>query len=279
MLTVVFGASGNVGRHVVAGLNAVGAQVRLTSRAPGTAVLPPGTDAVAADLDRAETLPAALEGAQKVFLYARPEGIDGFVAAAESAGVKHVVLLSSSAVVYGDPTSDPIASMHVRVESALEASALEWTFIRPGMFATNTLWWWQETIRAGGVVRLPYPEARTDLVHEKDLAAMAVTALSGSAHQGKSYLVSGPEALTMRQQVRHIGDAIGRDIAVEECSLEQGREDLEKTVPPFVAEALLAGWKAAVDSPPSLSTAIADVTGWPARTFAQWAEDHADDFR
>jgi uncharacterized protein YbjT (DUF2867 family) len=75
---------------------------------------PPGSEVVTADLENPETLPAVLDGAQRVFLYTKPEGIDGFVTTAESAGVQHVVLLSS------------------------------------GMFATNTLWWWRNSIRDKG---------------------------------------------------------------------------------------------------------------------------------
>ncbi|MEV6275072.1 NAD(P)H-binding protein [Nocardia sp. NPDC051832] len=276
MSIVVFGASGNVGRHVVTGLNSVGAHVRMTSRNPGA--LPGGAEAVAADLDRPETLPAALDGAQSVFLYAKPEGIDGFVAAAESAGVQHVVLLSSVAATDPDPASNPIAWMHHRVESALADSDLAWTFLRPGMFATNLLWWWQESIRSQNEVYLPYPESRMAVVHEKDLAAVAVTTLTDPAHRGVAYPVLGTESITMRERVRHIADAVGRDIAVVESTVEHARGELEKTVPPVVATAILAGWKAATEQPPQLSTTVRDVTGRPAQTFAEWARDHADDF-
>src|SRR6266516_6823303 len=103
MVTVVFGARGNVGRHVAAGLRAAGVPVRATSRNPD----PAQPEVVAADLDRPETLAAALTGAERVFLYARPLGIDGFVTAARSAGVRHVVLLSSAAVLSADVEHNP----------------------------------------------------------------------------------------------------------------------------------------------------------------------------
>lgn len=191
MVTVVFGARGNVGRHVAAGLISGGDQVRLTSRAPDTAGFPRGAQVVTADLERPETLPAALEGAQRVFLYAKPDGIDGFVAAAETAGVRHVVLLSSGAAL--DSNADnPIARMHTIVESAIEKSSLEWTFIRPGMFATNALWWWQKSIRDEGAVRVPYADTRTAPIHEQDLAALAVTALTEPGHHGHATLCGAP---------------------------------------------------------------------------------------
>ncbi|MBF6339930.1 NAD(P)H-binding protein [Nocardia abscessus] len=278
MVTVVFGARGNVGRHVAAGLISRGEQVRLTGRAPDAAGFPPGAQVVAADLERPDTLPAALEGAERVFLYAKPDGIDGFVSAAETSGVRHVVLLSSGAVLQNN-ADNPIARMHTVVESAIEKSDLEWTFIRPGMFATNALWWWQKSIRDEGVVRMPYPDSRTAPIHEQDLAAIAVTALTEPGHHGHAYSVWGPESLTLRQQVRHIGEAIGRDIAFEAVSVEQARTALSASMPAIGVEAVIAGWEAGTVAPPQVSTIIEEITGRPARTFAQWAQDHATDFR
>lgn len=279
MTTVVFGATGNVGKYVAAELKSKDERVRLTSRDLGAAGFPPEADAVAADLDRPETLPAALDGARRVFLYAKPAGIEGFVTAAEAAGVRHVVLLSSSAVLTEDPTSDPISWAHAFVESAIEKSGMEWTFLRPGMFAANALWWWRKSIRDEGVVRLPYPDARTTPIHEKDLAALAVTALTQPGHHGRAYLVSGPESLTLRHQVRHIGEAIGRDITVEAVGIDRARADLLETLPPLVADGILRGWKAGTATPPATPASITEITGQPAHTFAQWAADHADDFR
>ncbi|WP_433757673.1 NAD(P)H-binding protein [Nocardia sp. CA-135398] len=279
MVTVVFGARGNVGRHVVEGLLSRAEQVRSTSRDPGAAGFPPGTEVVAADLEQPDTLPAALEGAQRVFLYAKPEGIDGFVAAAEAAGVRHVVFLSSGAVLQSNASSNPIAVMHSVIESAIEKSDLEWTFIRPGMFATNALWWWQHSIRDAGVVRMPYPDARTAPIHEKDLAALAVTALTEPGHHGQAYTVWGPESLTLREQVQQIGAAIDREIVFEVISDDEARAELSKTMPEIGVEAVLAGWKAGITEPPQISTVIEDITGRPAHTFAQWARDHAHDFR
>ncbi|GGL07876.1 NAD(P)H-binding protein [Nocardia jinanensis] len=278
MITVVFGARGNVGRHVAAGLAEQGGRVRLTGREPDPADFPPGAELVAADLERPETLPAALEDAKRVFLYAKPDGIEEFVAAAEAAGVERVVLLSSGAVLPDEAARNSIGRMHRIVESALEKSALEWTFIRPGMFATNALWWWQRSIREKGSVRVPYPEARTAPIHERDLAALAVTALSEPGHARRAYSAWGPEALTLRQQVQHIGAAIGREIAFEVVSVEQARADLSEIMPAIGVDAVLAGWQAGAAEPPEVSTIVEEITGRPGRTFAQWAVDHAHDF-
>ncbi|WP_327147899.1 NAD(P)H-binding protein [Nocardia sp. NBC_01329] len=279
MVTVVFGARGNVGRHVAAGLIERDEQIRTTSREPGAGDFPTGAHVVTADLERPETLPAALEGAERVFLYAVPDGVDGFVKAARDAGVRQVVLLSSGAVTPGDTADNPIARMHARVESAIEESGLSWTFIRPGMFATNALWWWQKSIREKGIVRMPYPEARTAPVHERDLAALAVTALTEPGHGGRVYPVAGPEASTLRQQVRDIGTALGREIPLEVVSVDQARAGLGETMPAIGVEAVLAGWRAGTEAPPEVSTLVEEITGRPGRTFAQWAKDHVTDFR
>jgi uncharacterized protein YbjT (DUF2867 family) len=279
MATVVFGARGNVGRHVAAGLLAAGEQVRVTSRNPTTAGFPSGMQVAAADLEEPGTLPAALAGAENVFLYAKAAGVQGFVEAARAAGVRHVVLLSSAAVVNADAEHNPIARQHRAVELAIEQSGIDWTFIRPGMFAANTRWWWAEPIRRASAVRLPWPDAQTAPVHEKDIAALAVAALAGHAHSGQAYTVYGPQSLTLRQQVRHIGDAIGQEISLSVIAAGRARQELAASTSPAAADAVIGAWRAGNGGPAPTSVIVEKITGRPARTFAEWAADHADDFR
>jgi uncharacterized protein YbjT (DUF2867 family) len=106
-----------------------------------------------------------------------------------------------------------------------------------------------------------------------------VTALTEPGHSRQAYTVYGAESLTLRRQVEHIGQAIGRQIRVEVVSAEQSRTELGKTMPPFVAEGILRQWTAGNGVPAPISVIVAKITGSPARTFAQWAADHADDFR
>jgi uncharacterized protein YbjT (DUF2867 family) len=279
MVTVVFGARGNVGRHVAAGLQAAGEHVRVTSRNPASAGFPSRLQVAAADLEEPGTLPAALAGAEKVFLYAKPAGIQGFAEAARSAGVRHVALLSSAAVVSADAERNPIARRHRAVELAIEQSGIDWTFIRPGMFAANTRWWWAESIRAASTVRIPYPGAQTAPVHEKDIAALAVIALTEPGHGRQAYTVYGPHSLTLQHQAGQIGDAIGREIRLQVISPAQAQAELGKTMPPIGAETILRAWEAGNGTPAQTSVIVEKITGRPAHTFAQWAADHADDFR
>ncbi|KJS58632.1 SDR family oxidoreductase [Streptomyces rubellomurinus] len=283
MVAVVFGARGNVGRHVADGLLAAGEQVRAVNRTPASG-LAPGCEAVVADLARPETLPAALDGADKVFLYGmldpqRPYDIEKVTAAAVTAGIRQVVLLSSVSVVLDPDADHPVARLNRTIERAVQRSGLDWTFLRPGTFATNTRTWWAESIRWDNVVRLPRPLAQSAPVHEKDLAALAVTALTEPGHSHQAYTVHGAESLTLRRQVEHIGEAIGRRITVEHVSDEQARADVARTMHPVVAEAIVGQWAAADGVAAATSVVVEKVTGTPARTFAQWAVDHADDFR
>ncbi|MEU1284472.1 NAD(P)H-binding protein [Kitasatospora sp. NPDC005856] len=283
MPTVVFGARGNVGRHVAGGLLAAGEQVRAVSRVP-VAGPTPGYDAVVADLGRPETLPAVFDGADRVFLYGmldprQPYDIDEVAAAAAAAGIRQVVLLSSVAVVLDPDADHPVARLNRTIEQAVQRSGLDWTFLRPGTFATNTRTWWAESIRTDNVVRLPRPFAQSAPVHEKDIAALAVTALTEPGHSHQAYTVHGAESLTLQRQVEHIGEAIGRHIRVEHISDEQARADVARTMHPVVADAIVSQW-AAADGVAAVTSAIAEkITGAPAHTYAQWAADHADDFR
>ncbi|MCF3178344.1 NAD(P)H-binding protein, partial [Streptomyces sioyaensis] len=108
-------------------------------------------------------------------------------AAAEAAGSPHIVLLSTSSLTRENAENNPIAQMHVAVETRLQASGLPWTFLRPGTFATNTLQW-APAIRATGTVKAPYPQAHASAIHEADIADIAVRAFTESGHEGQAYL-------------------------------------------------------------------------------------------
>jgi uncharacterized protein YbjT (DUF2867 family) len=201
MTVLVTGARGDVGGAVLAGLAAAGEPVRASSRAPRPGEFPAGVEVARADLADPASWLAALAGVRKVFLYAHPEGAAEFAAAARKAGVEHVVLLSSSTVLYPDSEANPIAVRHIAAERALEGAGLDRTFVRPGYYATNALRWWQ-SIRTGRVLRTAFPEAVTSPVHERDIAQVAVRALLDDRHRGAAYPVLGAGPVTVREQVR-----------------------------------------------------------------------------
>jgi uncharacterized protein YbjT (DUF2867 family) len=169
------------------------------------------------------------------------------------------------------------------VEQAVAASDLAWTFIQPVEFMANMLEW-AESIRSEGVVRAAFGNRLTAIVHEADIAAVAAAALveEGGAPSGpgKTYTVTGPQALTPPQMVRMIGEAIGRELRFIELSEEQARRQWrEAGFPDEVIEFFV--W-AHGNTPPvgyTVVPTVALVTGRPPRTFAQWAREHAAAFR
>ncbi|MCK7625843.1 NAD(P)H-binding protein [Streptomyces sp. RS10V-4] len=278
MTILVTGGRGQVARAVVDGLLTAGQPVRVASRDPEAAQVPDGVQAVRVDLSDPGTLPAALDGVEKVFLYADAKGIDGFIAAAEAAGAPHIVLLSTSSLTRANADRNPIAQMHVAVEDRLRASGLPWTFLRPGTFATNTLQW-APAIRATGVVKAPYPQAHASAIHEADIADIAVKAFTEPGHEGQAYLLSGPESVTQQEQVDCLAEATGRKIRLEEVSPEEYRATLSRWGGDnFIDQLLeyLAMWDG---KPMPVCPAYTELTGRRGRTYAQWARDHAADFR
>ena len=273
---LVTGAGGQVGRCVVEQLRTVHADLRVSGRDPAALG---ADDAVYADLTRPETLPAALAGVSKVFLYAVPEGIGAFLDAAAKAGVEQVVLLSSQTVVDAIPQRRPIAEMHRVVEEAIAGSGIPYTFLRPENFASNILMWgWTEMIRADGVLRFPYPESHSDAIHEADIAAVAVRALTEPGHEGRSYFLTGPASITQREQLEIIGEAIGKPVRYEELTDAQAREALRPIVPEWVMDAVVGYWAHTDGVPAPITDEVLRITGAAPRSFKQWATDHAADF-
>ncbi|MEU9116550.1 NAD(P)H-binding protein [Streptomyces sp. NPDC048483] len=284
-MIVVPGATGNIGRSLVDRLLKDGAAVRALTRDPARAGLPAEAGTVRADLTAADDLEALLAGADALFLNVAAGGQEAVTAvlnAAVKARVRRVVLNSSLAVT--DTAADEtnfIARMHAEAERAVRDSGLEWTFVRGGHYATNSLAW-APAIRGSGVVRDAHPDAQSIPVHEADLADVAAVALldRSGAHLGKHYLVTGPQPLTMAQQVAEIGRATGREIRVERISEEAAAEARSgPRLPKEAALELVRLLGQSVGAPPyPVSDATERVTGRPARTFAQWARDHAADF-
>ncbi|WP_028921934.1 SDR family oxidoreductase [Pseudonocardia acaciae] len=275
MSILVIGASGHVGGSVVAQLSAAGQRVRAASRNPESVALPEGAEPVAVDLTAPDSLAPALHGVRRVFTYAVPEAMADLARAARDAGVEHVVLLSSvaadPAVAAGmGPDVDEIVRRHVVSERALTGSGLAWTFLRPGGFATNAKWW-APSIRGDGVVRMPFPEGQTTPIHEHDMAAVAVRALTEDGHDGNAYWLTGPESLSQRAQLDAIADAIGTPIRLEEVSADQAGPEYP---PSLVRHFANAGAR-----PQEVSPVTERLLGRKGLTFARWAVDHADDFR
>ena len=277
---VVTGATGNVGRELVPLLLAAGAHVRAVTRDPASAV-PAGADVVRADLFDPATLDDAFAGADAVFLLwpsYSPEAA-GPVVDAIARHARRVVFLSALGVPEADPSGEPPRGLfHAHLEWLILRTSLEWTFLRAGGFATNTLGWAEE-IRESGTVHWVYGGAGRSLIHEADIAAVAARALTEDGHTGARYELTGPSVVTQTEQLRLIGAAIGRELRWVELSEEDARARMRELgwTPEFIKSGL-AHWARIVTEPEPVTGTVEQVTGAPARPFAQWAREHASAF-
>jgi uncharacterized protein YbjT (DUF2867 family) len=274
---LVIGATGRVGRHVVAGLLDDGAHVKALVRQPATAMLPGEVGVVEGELERPRTVAVAAEGADAAFLLWPGFSADGASAAVSELArhVSHVVYLSAARLQRDD--EGVTEGVWADVERLIEGSGVAWTFVRAGGFAANTLGWARQ-IRAGDEISIPYPQAARSLVHERDIAEVAVRALVDPRLRNMAFAVTGPEVLTQREQVRAIGDAIGRPLRAKEQPSDAARRELAAIGGGEFADRALAYWATLVDEPERATDDVQRLTGHPARTFAQWARDHVGDF-
>ncbi|MFC8622802.1 NAD(P)H-binding protein [Streptomyces anulatus] len=279
-MILVTGATGAVGREVAGQLAAAG-PVRILARRPERlAVRGGGVEVVEGEYGDRAALDRALRGVASVFLVTNsPTEPDDerVAAAAAAAGVRHLVKLSMMAVE--EPGADDFITRRQREnEQAVRESGVPWTFVRPRTFMSNTLSW-APGIRSTGVVRALYGDAPVACVDPRDVAAVAVAVLTGTGHEGRAYAVSGPEAITAREQTAQLSRVLERPLRFEELGVDAARTALLAKYPPPVAEAFLqsaerqrAGAKAAV------VPTIEDLTGSPARPYRIWSAEHAEAF-
>ncbi|MGX1564240.1 NAD(P)H-binding protein [Streptomyces sp. NPDC055506] len=288
MTILVTGAAGQVGWNIVRRLVEMKHDVRALTRRAKTGAFPREVRVHEGDLARPQTLTGAFEGVDALFLFPVAAAAEEVVGLAKASGVHRIVVLSSGAVTSGFDTE-----FHLPVEQAVEASGLEWTHVRPGEFAMNKLALWGPPIRAERLVRDPFPEAAWFPVHERDIADVACLALTEEGHSGQAYTLNGPELLTHRRQVELIAEAMGEEIRFETVTPQEAR-GIYREQGGFAAENadFLLGFEDYGGDEPDPSSAegfdlsslgpiptAEAVTGRPARTFAQWARDHAEEFR
>lgn len=266
MTILVTGATGNVGRHVVDQLHKSGEQVLALTRNPKIATVPDGVEIVQGDLFKPETLSPIFARTDRMFLittggeeYSTLPGSE-IIREAEKQNVQHITVVWS-----GEKGS---------VEQALEASDISWTQLQPVEFMSNALDWC-ESVRNEGVIREPFADSVSALVHEADIASVAVRTLLEDVHKGKTYKLTGPEVLTVRDKVQTISAVTGRDIHYVELTEKQARDRMENEGIPQDHIEMVINWF--VDPPKIAYTVVPTVeqiTEKPARSFEQWVREH-----
>ncbi|MBL7497590.1 NmrA family NAD(P)-binding protein [Frankia sp. CNm7] len=292
---LVTGATGNVGRHVVAGLLTAGARVRALTRAPTRTDLPAAwhptptptgspvsVEVLGGDLLDPASIRAAAAGVDAAFLLWPYLTTDGAAAAVRALAEQapHLVFLSATAVRDDAPPGqgDVYAQVEELIREATAATGGTWTFLRASGFATNTLGW-AEQLATTGAVSWVYGKAARSLIHERDIADVAVATLLDDRHAGARHVLTGPESITQLDQVRILGEAAGVPARWEEIPTEAAREQMSAFAPPAFVDDALRYWATLVHEPEPVTDDVERITGHRARTFRTWATDHADAFR
>jgi uncharacterized protein YbjT (DUF2867 family) len=276
MTIVITGATGNVGRPLVAELAAAGARVRAVTRTPKTARFPQGVEVVGSAAE-------ALTGASAVFLNSRAlaEDLSGVVAQCVDAGVTKLVALS--AINADDDLSRQPSRFrgdrNKEVEKLAVDSGLAWVSLRPTVFATNFAGMWSEQIRARDVVAGPYAEASSAPIVESDISAVAARALLTDELVGQQIPLTGPQTFTNAELVGVIGAVLGRPLRYQEIAPDIVRQGVRQG---FVglgftaefADAYMSMLAETLDKPALVTWDVEKILGRPALTFADWVSEH-----
>ncbi|GAB1821121.1 SDR family oxidoreductase [Herbidospora sp. RD11066] len=277
-MIVVTGATGNVGRTLVRLLAGQGHEVTAVSRRITPADVPSGVRAVAADLSRPTTdLPSE---ADAVFLLVGGDLMmagDPARAVAPFAGSGRIVLLSSQGVATR-PDSLSHGRAFAAFEQAVIRSGAEWTFLRPGGFASNA-YAWTSSVTTTRTVAAPFGDIGLPVVDPDDIAAVAAVTLTESGHAKEIYELTGPEAITPRRRAAAIAAAIGEPITFTDQTREEARTQMLAFMPAPVADTTLDILGTPTIQEQSVSPDVERVLGRAPATFAAWAERNAAAFR
>jgi len=283
-MILITGAGGTVGTALVNELKESDQQIRLTfhSQAKAAHAAAAGYDAVAVEYAQPETLEPAFDGVDALFLLGtgvlgQAAGEINVVDAAKAAGVKRIVKLS---VWSADAEEYALARMHRTVERAIEASGLEWTFLRPNNFMQSFIAYDADSIRAEGAFYIPAGAAKVNHIDVRDIARVAARALTAPGHAGKAYNLSGPRAISYTEVAGILSDVLGKQVRYVDVPDEAARSAIiAGGAPEQYADVLIelnqyfrAGGAAGV------SAVVKDVTGRDPITFEQFAREHVAAF-
>lgn len=276
-MILVTGATGNAGAAVVRALANSGERVRALVRDADRATLPAGVEVAVGDLNEPSTLTPHLERVTAAFLLSGYEGLEETLANVRRAGVGRVVLLSSSAAPAGDLTN-AVARYHILSERAIRQSGLDWTFLQPNTFMTNTFQWLPQ-LRQGDVIRAPFPDIRVATIDPGDIGAVAAVALTSGASAGRTYRLSGPESLSPADRVAILAEVLGRELRFEGQTNDEARAELSAAMPAEYVDAFFRFFVDGDLDESAVLPTVQEITGEAPRSFEAWARAHAETFR
>lgn len=281
---LVTGATGHAGGEVARQLLAAGQPVRVLvrSRAKAEALAQAGAEIVEGDLEHAETIGPALAGIRHALLStaAAPNLVEihtAFIRAAQQAGLEHVVKVS--AVGASSDSQVNLSRWHAASDQALQDSGVGWTILQPTFFSSNLLAY-APTVQRQGVFYGCMGEGRAPFVDVRDIAAVAVTALTQPGHMGQAYELTGPEALTYSEVAALLSRLLGKDVRYVDLPACQIVEAMEATgMPDWFAFDIAGLQRMYADGGLGVSDAVERVCGRAAIRLEQFLQDHLAAFQ
>ena len=283
-MILVTGATGRTSGEVVKALLAKGEQVRGLVRDPqrAEAIQEMGVELVVGDVAKPETWDAASQGVDKVFLLS-PEGpqmaeVHGkFADAAKRAGVRHLVRMS---MLVSNPDSPfVIAKWHGEADQRVANSDIPYTIVRPAPFMQTVLAS-ARMIASDGMFSGAQGDGKVGVIDIRDIGNVVATILTSDGHEGKTYPLTGPEALSMGEQAGKLSAVLGKEVKYVNVSQEEAKGDLMAMgMPDWMAD----GWVAiammiSTGAANMVTPMVQEVTGKEPRKFDEFAKDFADAF-
>jgi uncharacterized protein YbjT (DUF2867 family) len=283
---LVTGATGTVGSRVLKRLAAEGAEVRAAvhTASRGRFIRDSSIEIVTVDYAQPDTIAAALQGIKRVFLLTPllPDMVaitKRVVDLAKAAGVEYIVKLS--ALGAGPAPSIVLAQWHTEAEHIVGRSGLHWTFLRPNSFMQNYVNYHHGSIRGENAFYLPHGEGEISFVDARDIGSVAAAVLLQKGHEGKTYTLTGPAALSNIVVAEILSKVTGRAITYVDVGDDEARKRMKhEGSPEWMIEAMMELHDLSRSGMASeVYPDIATVTGKPATGFEQFARDHAPMFK
>lgn len=280
-MILITGATGNIGKQLIPLLLEHGEPIRVFVRDESkVAHLGACVESVVGDLDKPETLLRAVKGVERIFLvtYETRQDIN-VLEAAKRARVQHIVKLST---LEATEHKIQVGKWHYEREELIRASGLDWTFLRPGMFMSNSIDWWAESIKGQANVFFPGgKKGKVAPVDPRDVAKVAAAALTQPGHHRQAYELTGSELFTIGEMVQVISRVLGKpiqyvDIPPIAAKLFMLKTGMDKTLVNALMEMLASLRK---NEGAIVTDTVQRVTGRPPRTYEEWCHENVESFR
>ena len=227
---LITGGTGNTGTGLVASLRRAKIDVRVLIRDAQKAepLRAAGADLIVGDLDKPETIAPAVEGVDKIYLLTwngptAAQQAENVLKAARRVGNIHLVRHS----MWG-PEGSRIIKEGYKIEEAVKSSGLPWTLLKPTFFMQNTMMAAQ-TIASHGVIYWDMKEGKLAMIDVRDIVDAALAVLTGSGHEGKSYILTGPAPISFHDVARSFSNALGKEIKYVNVPGEAALKDRKST--------------------------------------------------